>query len=54
MYCRECGKLRRNTSNGLKQTFTIFNHGELDKGTLRAIYRQELREVLEDWILLKI
>lgn len=40
-------KLRRNTADGLKQTLTIPNHAELDKGTLRAIYRQGLRYIAE-------
>ncbi|MDZ4285760.1 MAG: type II toxin-antitoxin system HicA family toxin, partial [Candidatus Sungbacteria bacterium] len=31
-------KLRR-VNDGLRQTLTIPNHSELDKGTLRAIYR---------------
>lgn len=33
-------KLRRFTKNGEKQTLTVPNHKELDKKTLRAIYRQ--------------
>jgi predicted RNA binding protein YcfA (HicA-like mRNA interferase family) len=40
-------KLRRTHSNGTRQTLTIPNHSELDKGTLRAIYRQALRYVTE-------
>ena len=39
-------KLRR-ILNGLRQTLTIPNHQDLDKGTLRAIYRQALRFVPE-------
>lgn len=33
---------------GIKQTLTIPNHHELDKGTLRAIYRQALRYIPEN------
>ena len=40
-------KLRR-IYNNKKQTFTIPNHQELDKGTLRAIYRQALQYVSEE------
>lgn len=40
-------KLKR-ISGGLSQTLTIPNHSELDKGTLKAIYRQALRYVSED------
>ncbi|MDP3934728.1 MAG: type II toxin-antitoxin system HicA family toxin [Candidatus Giovannonibacteria bacterium] len=40
-------KLRRITSNGAKQTLTIPNASELDRGTLRAIYRQALRYISE-------
>jgi len=32
---------------GVKQTLTIVNHKELDRGTLRAIYGQALRYVSE-------
>ena len=31
-----------------KQTLTIPNHTELDKGTLKAIYNQALRYISED------
>jgi predicted RNA binding protein YcfA (HicA-like mRNA interferase family) len=31
-----------------KQTLTIPNHPELDKGTLKAIYNQALRYIAED------
>jgi predicted RNA binding protein YcfA (HicA-like mRNA interferase family) len=41
-------KLRRVLSNGAKQTLTIPFHKELDKGTLRAIFRQALRYIPED------
>ncbi|MEX2724783.1 MAG: type II toxin-antitoxin system HicA family toxin [Candidatus Freyarchaeota archaeon] len=40
-------KLRRVLSDGTKQTLTIPLHKELDKGTLKAIYRQALRYVPE-------
>lgn len=41
-------KLRRISSSGERQTLTIVLHKELDKGTLKAIYRQALRYVSED------
>ena len=41
-------KLGRTQSDGTKQTLTILNHIELDKGTLRAIYRQAQRYISED------
>lgn len=41
-------KLRRILSDGKKQTLTIPNHKELDKGTLRAIYQQSLRYINEE------
>jgi len=34
-------------SGELKQTLTIPKHRELDRGTLRAIYRQALRYISE-------
>ena len=40
-------KLRRILSDGTKQTLTIPLHEELDRGTLRAIYRQALRYIPE-------
>jgi len=40
-------KLRRTGRNSERQTLTIPDHSELDKGTLRAIYRQILRYVDE-------
>lgn len=40
-------KLRRIQQDGIKQTLTIPNHGELDTGTVRAIYRQGLRYISE-------
>ena len=44
-------KLQRQSADGSKQTLTIPNHPELDKGTLRAIYRQALRYVNETELL---
>jgi len=41
-------KLRRILSNGTKETLTIPFHKELDKGTLRAIFRQALRYFPEE------
>lgn len=40
-------KLRRITDDKVKQTLTVPNHKELDKGTLRAIYLQVLKYVPE-------
>ena len=43
-------KLRRALPAGTKQTLTIVLHDEVDKGTLRAIYRQGLRFIAEsEW-----
>ena len=41
-------KLRRILPDGTKQTLTVARHQELDKGTLRAIFRQALRYIPED------
>jgi predicted RNA binding protein YcfA (HicA-like mRNA interferase family) len=41
-------KLRRVLQDGTKQTLTVPVHDELDKGTLRAIFRQALRYVPEE------
>jgi len=41
-------KLRRILSNGTKETLTIPFHKELDKGSLRAIFRQTLRYLPEE------
>ena len=41
-------KLVRVLSGGVRQTLTIPNHPELDKGTIRAIYRQALRYISEN------
>lgn len=40
-------KLKRTTPNGVKQTLTIPNHKELDRGTISAIYHQALRYLPE-------
>jgi len=40
-------KLARNLSDETRQTLTIPNHSELDKGTLKAIYRQAARYISE-------
>ena len=41
-------KLRRISSDGIKQSLTIPLHDELDKGTLKAIFRQALRYISEE------
>ena len=41
-------KLRRLLSDGERQTLTIPLHDELDRGTVKAIYRQAARYVPED------
>jgi predicted RNA binding protein YcfA (HicA-like mRNA interferase family) len=40
-------KLRRILPGGRRQTLTIAIHGDVDKGTLRAIFRQALRYIVE-------
>ncbi len=40
-------KLRRVLPDGFSQTLTIVTHDVVDKGTLRAIYRQALRYVTD-------
>ncbi len=40
-------KLTRTLPEGSKQPLTIPNHTELDRGTLKAIYRQALRYIPE-------
>lgn len=40
-------KLKRVLPDGSKQTLTIPNHPELDKGTIKAIYNQALRYITE-------
>jgi predicted RNA binding protein YcfA (HicA-like mRNA interferase family) len=41
-------KLVRVTTGGCRQILTVPDHRELDKGTLRAIFRQATRYVTED------
>jgi len=41
-------KLSRLLNNKTRQTLTIPNHSEIDKGTLKAIYRQALRYIPEE------
>jgi predicted RNA binding protein YcfA (HicA-like mRNA interferase family) len=41
-------KLRRVLAEGTRQTLTIPLHSEIDKGTLKAIFRQSLRYIPED------
>jgi predicted RNA binding protein YcfA (HicA-like mRNA interferase family) len=41
-------KLRRVTKDGSVQIFTVPLHKELDKGTIKAIYRQALRYISEE------
>lgn len=41
-------KLKRLTKGGFKQTLTVPNHKELDRGTVRAIYNQALRYLSEE------
>jgi len=43
-------KLRKILPEGTKQILTIPLHKELDRGTLRAIFRQALRYILEEEI----
>jgi predicted RNA binding protein YcfA (HicA-like mRNA interferase family) len=38
-------KLRRVSADGVRQTLTIPNHREMDRGTLVGIYRQALRYI---------
>ena len=38
-------KLRRMTDSAERQTLTIPNHRELDKGTLRAIFAQSIKYI---------
>jgi predicted RNA binding protein YcfA (HicA-like mRNA interferase family) len=40
-------KLRRTLPNGARQILTVVFHDEVDKGALRAIYRQALRFIDE-------
>lgn len=45
-------KLVRHTRTGEKQTLIIPNYSEIDKGTLKAIYRQSLRYISETELFL--
>ncbi len=40
-------KLKRVMPDGARQTLTVPNHKELDRGTLSVIYRQALRYIPE-------
>jgi predicted RNA binding protein YcfA (HicA-like mRNA interferase family) len=40
-------KLRRVLPGGVRETLTIVLHDEVDKGTLRAMFRQALRYIPE-------
>jgi len=40
-------KLKRIINGDFKQTLTIPNHDELDKGTIKAIYNQALKYITE-------
>lgn len=40
-------KLRRILEDGTRQTLTVPRHSEIDRGTLRAIYRNALRYIPE-------
>ncbi len=40
-------KLSRTLPDGTKQPLTVPNHSELDKGTLKAIFRQSSRYIPE-------
>lgn len=44
-------KLRRHLLDGSRQTLTIVLHKDVDKGTLRAIYRQGLRYIAESKLM---
>ncbi len=41
-------KLTRNIENSIKQSLTIPNHKEIDRGTLKAIIRQASKYVPEE------
>ncbi len=40
-------KLRRVVVDGLRETFTVPNHKELDRGTIVSLYRQASRYIPE-------
>ena len=44
-------KLRRYLLDGSRQTLTVVLHRDVDKGTLRAIYRQALRYIPESKLM---
>ena len=44
-------KLRRITADGHRQTLTIPNHAEMDKGTLRAIFNQASKYISESELM---
>lgn len=41
-------KMRRILADGTRQTLTVPNHRELDRGTVLGIYRQALRYIREE------
>lgn len=41
-------KVQRKLPDGSRQSLTVPLHGEMDRGTLLAIYRQALRFIPED------
>ncbi len=45
-------KLRRVLPDGMRQTLTVPNHRELDRGTVLGIYRQALRYIPEEELAL--
>jgi predicted RNA binding protein YcfA (HicA-like mRNA interferase family) len=44
-------KLRRFAADGSKQTLTLPNHNELERGTLKAILRQSARYIPENELI---
>lgn len=40
-------KMRRVLENGSRQTLTVPNHKELDRGTVTSLYRQGTRHISE-------
>jgi predicted RNA binding protein YcfA (HicA-like mRNA interferase family) len=43
-------KLRRILADGTRQTLTVPNHRELDRGTVLGIYKQALRYLSEEQV----
>lgn len=41
-------KIQRSLSGGARQSLTLPNHTELDRGTIKAIYRQASRYIPDD------